>query len=239
MRNTRVLIIGQGLAGTLLAWYCEQHHIDFLCIDDEKQNTSSRIAAGIVHPVTGRRLVVAPSFSEQMKTATEVYASLESALGQAFFRQKPIIEIYSSVKSKNDWNERSSAPEVAALIVKELAANEIAGLQMPYGATALKGSFLHVSELVNHYRLKLAKQKLLISERFDFSQLKISKHVEYKDIQAERIFFCEGAQAIQNPLFPNLPFRRLHHILFQFHLPAYLIHGLPHTHHKQCICSYH
>lgn len=207
MRHTQVLIVGQGLAGTLLAWYCMQHDINFICIDDTKTNAASRVAAGIVHPITGRRLVIPPQFNAQLITAMGVYTSLEKFLDSVFFIQKPIIEIYTSIRSKNDWQERSSANEISKHVVKELPSNSMKWLHMPHGAMVLNGAILKVSELISRFAMKLKEQEKLICERFDFSHLDIRKHTVYKDIVADKVFFCEGAQALHNPLFQDLPFQ--------------------------------
>ena len=51
------LIIGQGVSGTFLSYYLEKENKSFLVIDDNQPNSPSRIAAGIINPVTGRRMV--------------------------------------------------------------------------------------------------------------------------------------------------------------------------------------
>ena len=49
------LIVGQGICGTMLSWYLLKEGKTFLVIDDNNENSSSKIAAGIINPVTGRR----------------------------------------------------------------------------------------------------------------------------------------------------------------------------------------
>ena len=49
------LIVGQGICGTMLSWYLHKEGKTFLVIDEEKPNSSSRVAAGVINPVTGRR----------------------------------------------------------------------------------------------------------------------------------------------------------------------------------------
>jgi glycine/D-amino acid oxidase-like deaminating enzyme len=50
------LIIGQGLAGSLLSWELLQHGCSIHLIDNQQEN-ASQIAAGLINPVTGMRLV--------------------------------------------------------------------------------------------------------------------------------------------------------------------------------------
>ncbi len=51
------LLIGQGLAGTALAYRLKQAGKKIRIIDQPRANNSSRIAAGLYNPVTGRKMV--------------------------------------------------------------------------------------------------------------------------------------------------------------------------------------
>ena len=51
------LIIGQGISGTFLSYYLQRENKSFLVIDNNFKSAPSRIAAGIINPVTGRRMV--------------------------------------------------------------------------------------------------------------------------------------------------------------------------------------
>lgn len=51
------LIIGQGIAGTAMGYRLEQAGQSFLIFDLPESNKSSRVAAGLYNPVTGRKMV--------------------------------------------------------------------------------------------------------------------------------------------------------------------------------------
>ena len=52
------------------------------------------------------------------------------------------------------------------------------------------------------------ERELLLEERFDYKQMVISENsVTYKNIVAEKIIFCEGYKALENPYFSWLPFK--------------------------------
>ncbi|MBS1662348.1 MAG: FAD-dependent monooxygenase, partial [Bacteroidetes bacterium] len=56
-RQVDVLIIGQGICGTFLAHELERAGLSYLLIDEVRPFSASRVAAGLINPVTGRRLV--------------------------------------------------------------------------------------------------------------------------------------------------------------------------------------
>ena len=51
------LIIGQGIAGTLLAYFLQKKGASILVIDDAYERAATQVAAGIINPITGRRYV--------------------------------------------------------------------------------------------------------------------------------------------------------------------------------------
>jgi glycine oxidase len=51
------LIIGQGLAGTVLAYQLQKLGRKVAIIDEGVDNTSSRVAAGLANPFTGPKMV--------------------------------------------------------------------------------------------------------------------------------------------------------------------------------------
>lgn len=49
-----ILIIGQGIAGSCLAWELKRRGAEFTVADRPVAETASRVAAGLVNPLTGR-----------------------------------------------------------------------------------------------------------------------------------------------------------------------------------------
>ena len=90
-----VLILGQGLAGTLLAWECEQAGLTFRIADPGHAGAASVVAAGVVNPVTGLRLVKSWRIEALLPAAREAYRGLEAALGVPLWREMRIRRIFA------------------------------------------------------------------------------------------------------------------------------------------------
>ena len=73
MTDVDFMIVGQGLAGTCLAWELRALGASFVVIDREAAVTSSRIAAVLMTPVTGQRLVKTWRWAELRAAAWEFY----------------------------------------------------------------------------------------------------------------------------------------------------------------------
>ena len=56
MKKIEYLIVGQGLAGTLLAFEMEHNNIDFWIVSDTQKSKSSLVAAGMINPLVFKRL---------------------------------------------------------------------------------------------------------------------------------------------------------------------------------------
>src|ERR1700712_3025446 len=75
-----ILIVGQGLAGTMLAWTLEREGVEFEIADRGHAQATSRIGAGIINPITGQRIVKSWRVDEFLPVARTVYRELEQAL---------------------------------------------------------------------------------------------------------------------------------------------------------------
>ena len=83
MEETEVLIIGQGLAGTCLSWWLHQAGISFKIIDRPDLNSASMRAAGLINPITGRRLVKTWMIEELLPFAENMYREMGIFLGES------------------------------------------------------------------------------------------------------------------------------------------------------------
>jgi glycine/D-amino acid oxidase-like deaminating enzyme len=58
--------MAQGISGTMLSWFLHKAGKSFIVIDEGNSNTASKVAAGIINPVTGRRFVYTWMIDELM-----------------------------------------------------------------------------------------------------------------------------------------------------------------------------
>jgi len=104
------LIVGQGLAGTLLAHFLMEAGQTVCVIDDDYPRAASRVAAGVINPVTGRSFVKSWRVDELIPFARETYQQLESLLGLPLYHERNILRALSHQGDENDWLGRSADP---------------------------------------------------------------------------------------------------------------------------------
>jgi glycine/D-amino acid oxidase-like deaminating enzyme len=83
------IIVGQGIAGSLLSHFLLEAEKKIVVIDDSNRSSSSNVAAGIIHPITGRRLVKTWLYDEAFPVAVSTYQVLEKKLHVDLFKQVP------------------------------------------------------------------------------------------------------------------------------------------------------
>lgn len=109
-----VLILGQGLAGTALAWACERAGLAWRICDPGHAGAATTAAAGILNPITGRRLVPAWRFAELRAGAREMFRGLEAELGVPLWRDMRVRRFFADERERRTWAERSARGEFGA-----------------------------------------------------------------------------------------------------------------------------
>jgi glycine/D-amino acid oxidase-like deaminating enzyme len=74
------LIIGQGLAGSILAYELIARGQRIMVIDNDHLGSASKVAAGIINPITGHRLNLTEGFVDYYHRATNFYTDIEIEL---------------------------------------------------------------------------------------------------------------------------------------------------------------
>src|SRR5690606_35764625 len=92
--QTDFLIIGQGISGTFLSYYLKKEGKRVIVMDDYDPRSPSRLAAGIINPVTGRRLVTVWMVETIHPFAWKAYQEIGQELGITAISQKSIIDFF-------------------------------------------------------------------------------------------------------------------------------------------------
>jgi glycine oxidase len=75
------LIVGQGIAGSTLAYMLRKKGKQVFIIDKFSPNSSSQVAAGLVNPITGRRIVKSWLADTALPFAFQFYEEYRIATG--------------------------------------------------------------------------------------------------------------------------------------------------------------
>src|SRR5262245_20876558 len=106
-----LLIVGQGLAGTLLAWELERAGIPFAIMDRGHAGATTAAAAGLINPITGRRLVKSWRVDALLPVARESYRELEAALGVALWHGVRVRRLFADAREREIFAEKQARGE--------------------------------------------------------------------------------------------------------------------------------
>lgn len=194
----------------MLSWFLTKANKKVLVIDKLNPSSASNVASGISNPITGRKFVKTWLVDELFPFAKETYCDFQELFKEEFFHSVSIIKLFDSVKAQNDWSARCASPEYLPYLRneniihldKQKVKNDFGGFEIN------GGSQLETDKFLLSYRNLLRLKNALIEEEFAFAELKVQENsVSYRGTQAQKIIFCEGANAIHNPYFSFLPFQ--------------------------------
>ncbi|MFN8237674.1 MAG: FAD-dependent oxidoreductase [Chitinophagales bacterium] len=200
------IIVGQGIAGSMVAHFLLQDNRKILVIDELNLHSSSNIAAGVINPITGRRMVKSWMIDELLPFAKSTYRFLEKELNVSFFFEMEITKLFSSKDDERIWRSKQNNAEYQKYLGEIIDITD-PSLQAPFQAGVIhQACWMDVPLFVQSFRNRLKMNRQLLEERFDLQQLKMDSRIHYKELTASGIIFCEGYQASLNPWFDFIPF---------------------------------
>lgn len=216
------LIIGQGIAGSMLAWFLTQAGKKVLVVDEFRANSASQIATGIINPITGKRLVKSWRIDELLPFAKKTYRELEAELGVSIFSETTIHRIFSNKEDLQFFRQKQELDELPGY-VKPLQTIPSCFRDTALGGIEIHGvCVIHYQSLLAAMRRWLSEKQVLLEEKFQFDELKIENgKAVYKNNVASKIIFCEGSGAKQNPYFGSLPFNFAKGEVLTVEIPGY------------------
>ncbi len=209
--NTRkydYILVGQGIAGTALAWHLLEAGKRILVVNDSTRPSASLVAAGIYNPLTGRKLVKTWMADTIFPYAVDFYTQLEGTLKSRFVYPLPIYRPYRSLEEQKNYLAYASETEIAEYILKEPESQpDREGLNFPFGGLLVKGGWIDLAAVINTSRESFIENNQYIECDF-FSKKLVINHdsVAWGSIDAGKVIFCQGVDARENSLFDWLPF---------------------------------
>lgn len=207
--KVEVIIVGQGLAGTLLAFELLKHGRTFIIINQPDIVQASSVAAGIINPVVFRRMTRSWKVDEAFPVMETGYQELEELLNISIYERCRILKILNK-ESQLLWKEKVIINQLTDYLEEEPDLNfHNPPVQAPFGAGIVKKARrLDIQKLISHFRSYLENHQLIQTEPFHFESLHVNpQEVHYKDLTAHKIIFCEGASISNNPFFSGLKFK--------------------------------
>tara|TARA_R110000796_G_scaffold74374_1_gene167291 strand:- start:277220 stop:278272 length:1053 start_codon:yes stop_codon:yes gene_type:complete len=204
------ILVGQGLAGSILANHLINAGCSVMVFDDPSLSNSSKIAGGLYNPVTGRKMVKTWNADNLFNYLTAYYPKLESQLDSDFLNDIPIYRPFISAEELNEWMGKSADIDYSSYVQK-VHNNSAYGNQVKddFGGILLNQSgFVDTAKLLFASAAFLNGKNSLKHEYFDPSDLRLEEgYAEYKGIKCKSVIFCNGHKSLEQQYFGWIPLR--------------------------------
>lgn len=202
------IIIGQGLAGSLLAWELMQRGCKIIIVDNGNES-ASQVAAGLINPVTGMRLVKTSDIDTLLPAAKQCYARLANFFRQFFYIEKPMLRIFRRADEYHTALKRSHTEDYRPYLGGIYHADAmIDNTNAPLGyLEQTQTGYLQTRLLLSCLKDFFIANNSYRCTDFNYQDLQLTPQLHWQNIYPKSIIFCEGHQAMQNPWFSWLPFQ--------------------------------
>jgi glycine/D-amino acid oxidase-like deaminating enzyme len=205
--QTGTIIVGQGLSGTWLSYWLLKSGAEFIVIDESKKNSASKVAGGILNPVTGRRMVKTWMAEVLLPFAWENYGALGDFLDVNLIAQTELIDFFASPDRRLSFEKRAQEFE-SYLNWPQNESIWREYFEYPFGFGIVSPVYqVNLQTMILKWRNYLDGTGRFLDGKYIASGLTIfDNHIEYNSIKADRIIFCDGTAVMEQPFFSLLPF---------------------------------
>ena len=207
--STDYLIIGGGLAGCVLAWKLHERGLQSVVIDQPSLSRASRVGAGIINPISGKRYSSIWSNDVVLPVALSLYAALERKFEAQFIREVPTLRLFGSNADRTFWQtKRAPTQQFARYIEQSHIPNSV---QSMFGGLGYTSWHVDTERIVERLCAWLVSNDALFEDIFEERNCIISSNqvqrnqIQYKHISAKKAIFCNGWKAHKSLLWGELP----------------------------------
>ncbi|MCE7064182.1 FAD-binding oxidoreductase [Dyadobacter sp. CY326] len=207
--NYDYLVVGQGIAGTSLAMHLMDLGKKILIVSDSKSPSSSKVAAGIFNPLTGKKLVKTWLADDLFPYAKGFYADLESRLQAKFVYETPIYRPFRSIAEQNTYLAQTADPKIASYVKQSGDPADLSAyVRADFGGLeVIKAGWIDLPVLLEKSREYFLANDSFLDEAFDINALSVSpQNVFWKGKTFKKVVLCQGFFALENAFFNWLPF---------------------------------
>jgi len=215
------IIVGRGIAGTVLAYTLLGRGCTVAMPEGLPTPNASEVAAGIVNPITGKRLSKTWRAEDLFSFLAPFYRRMEGELGEVFFHQVPVYRLFGSTEEQNTWMTRMASPEYRRFI-RDGGRLYPALLQQPFGGMEItEAGYLDIRLLLESFRRWFRGKGIYRPGVLEPEELTLTGDgVTWRDLTARKIIFCQGAFGRENPYFNWLPYRPVKGELLTVQIPG-------------------
>lgn len=207
-KNYDIIIVGQGITGSVLSWRLIENNINFLVINNSNKISSSNSALGLYNPITGKKFVETWNSNQIINETEKFYTSIEKILNEKFLYKKKIYRPFSSKRDINDWELKMESKTYKKYIEKLYYKSKYKFLKDNFGGvTTNKSGYLDVKKFLFLTQKYLKKKNIYIENNIESKNINSKKdYIEIIKKKTKYLIFCRGFYENESSFFSWLPF---------------------------------
>lgn len=220
--SDKFIIVGAGLAGTLMAWELEKRGVNYEVWDAPKNsskssrtqthsspsntsNQASRVAAGMFNPVSFKRIVEVWNAREHMDVMRETYLKIESFLKipGKILHKSPIMRVFPNSQYRMLWEKRLKDEHTVSQFIRPVSDEVPDDIVAPHGFGVVpEAGWVDLPLLLDSFRSFLESKGKYREKTYN------SKFDD--EFQTSNFIDCRGVGAIEDLVKHNLKIQSDH-----------------------------
>lgn len=221
VNNVDYLIVGQGIAGSCLAFELLKEGKSIVVVDQCNETAASAVGAGVMNPLVFRYITQSWKADVYFEKAKAYYQSIEKYFDRKLLFSLPVLRLLAESENLR-WTEKSRQTNISTWTNGEICFPlDSEHIEYPHGAISVKAARADMALFTHLVKNFLLENKAYFQGNYD-TTLPVQKEtgMAFGGITARNIVFCEGYQAKDNPLFNFVPFRPVKGELLTLRIPG-------------------
>ena len=209
--NQRIIIIGQGIAGSLLAYELIKAGRNVMVVDNGYKTSASKIAAGMWNPILFKKLKKSWRADDLLPALHRAYTELEELLDKKFMYDREIVRLFPSNDAANDFHLAAGDERYSDYLEEKTQPEVEAEANDEFGYGTIKGGYIEMPVFLPAFREYLESQDSFLEVEFNESDLEITDSgVIWNGYEAQKIIYANGYKTTESKFWSYLPITRTH-----------------------------
>lgn len=186
------LIIGQGIAGSMIGYHLIQKGLNVNIITNPSKEPASCVAAGLIQTISGRFLSIAEKSLDQIDYAFHYYKKLENMFKVQLIKDVPCYRFLTDEQIKKWQVKKEKFPYKTYLSPNFVKPKDNINSSLSF-IEVFNNFHVNPNVLMDVFKTYFEGLNALIYDNFNQEKLHIhSHHIDYLGHRSKTIIFCMG-----------------------------------------------
>lgn len=169
MKHFDYIIVGQGLAGTLLTYRLQHLGKRVLVVDKHRAYTSSKVALGVYNPMVLKRFTPCWNIEQQLQPLYDFLDAFEAEHKTVIHESPKLFRLFNSVEEQNLWLEKSEKERLRPFMNSTFISNAYTSINALFGFGEVNYSGrVNLPLMIQTFRDSLLQNSLVLNEDIKF-----------------------------------------------------------------------